>query len=362
MDTVDGGFWTTCGYDVNDLPGRWQQMLSATHLPWAVRLGEQAPGHPFEAWIRRWRVDDLALVDCECGPCSGTRQGRQVAETSGEYVIVLINRAGCETVSQGGADAHLRPGDAVVWDSVRPARFAVWEPLRKRSLLIPRAALDEVAPRSQITADVTLHGDVPAVRLLVSYLRSLSLTLPQLSPPAVAAARNAALELFAAAARPDSGTPGAASVRVALRSAMDRYIERHLPDRAVTPLAIAHAHGVSVRTVNRVYNATGQTVGEVIMARRLARAREDLTRTADPISSIAHRWGFADSGHFSRSFKARYGQAPRDYRDSARCAGGSGSTGGCGTGGDGAPGQDLVALVQARAVARPEDGITSARG
>ena len=70
-------------------------------------------------------------------PCSGTRQRRQLAETEGEFVVVLITRAGRETVSQGDAEDGLRPGDAVVWDSTEPARFSVWEPLTKRSLLIP---------------------------------------------------------------------------------------------------------------------------------------------------------------------------------------------------------------------------------
>src|SRR4051812_6177887 len=60
-----------------------------------------------------------------------------------------------------------------------------------------------------------------------------------------------------------------------------------LLDGAVTLNDIAVAHGVSVRTVNRVFNVTGQTVGEVIRVRRLARAREDLTDSNLPVSTIA---------------------------------------------------------------------------
>ena len=33
---------------------------------------------------------------------------------------------------------------------------------------------------------------------------------------------------------------------------------------------------------------------------------------------IAHRWGFFDSSHFHRAFKASYGVSPRDYRASRR--------------------------------------------
>ncbi|HYY00693.1 MAG TPA: helix-turn-helix domain-containing protein, partial [Mycobacterium sp.] len=40
-----------------------------------------------------------------------------------------------------------------------------------------------------------------------------------------------------------------------------------------------------------------------------------------PISVIAHRWGFSDTGHFSRSFKAHYGSSPTDYRNACRSDG-----------------------------------------
>jgi AraC family transcriptional regulator, positive regulator of tynA and feaB len=36
---------------------------------------------------------------------------------------------------------------------------------------------------------------------------------------------------------------------------------------------------------------------------------------------IAHRWGFSDTSHFSRTFKAHYGYSPTDYRNTHRCDG-----------------------------------------
>jgi len=319
-----GEYWTTSVDACRDeRSGEWEQMLSATHLPWTVQIGDPDDGRPFEAWVRRWWIDDLALVDCECGPCSGTRQRRQLGSTDGEFVVVLMTRAGRETVTQGDAEAELRPGDAVVWDSTKPARFSVWERLAKRSLLIPRAALEEVNGRAWTPAGVMLDGRAPATRLLVSYLDSLSAALPVLGSSAVAAARNATLELLMGALRVEGEVPATSMVQPALRAAMDRYIERHLLDGALTLNAIAAAHGVSVRTVNRVFNVSGQTVGEVIRVRRLARAREDLTDSDLPVSTIAYRWGFSDPSHFTRSFKAHYGASPREYRAASRAGGGS---------------------------------------
>lgn len=312
MDPATTESWTAAG-DVD----QWRSVLSATHLPWTVAIPAQ---RGFRASARRWWIDDLAMVDCECGPCSGTRARRQLADTDGEYVVVLITRSGAETVTQGTAEAAMRPGDAVVWDSTRPARFLVTEPLAKRSLLIPRAALDEVGGRRWSPGAVLLDAGAPATRLLTGYLDTLGAILPELHPAQVTAARNATLELFIGAARAADDVVSTGTARPALRATIDRFIERHLAGDAVTPAAIAAAHGVSTRTVHRLFNATGETIGEVVRMRRLARAREEVTDTDRSIAAIAHRWGFADTSHFSRAFKAHYGAAPTDYRHAVRGA------------------------------------------
>lgn len=350
MTARDGDCWTTsrpADADAEDPVGQWQEMLSATHLPWSVQISTPEGHRPFEAWIRRWWIDDLGLVDCECGPCSGARERRELMDTDGEFVVVLIDRSGRETVRQDGAEATLRPGDAVVWDSTRPARFCVWEPLSKRSLLVPRAALDEVNGRAWASSGVRLEGAAPATRLLLSYLDALSESLPALGSSAIAAARNATLELLAGALRADADTPATTTAQPALRTAMDRYIERHLLHGPLSPARIAAAHGVSIRTVNRIFNAAGQTVGEVVRLRRLARAREQLADSDLSVAVIAHRWGFADTSHFSRRFKAHYGSSPTEYRLALRGLGGASV-------------QQPVAAVQGTAAASRETGVTAA--
>jgi AraC family transcriptional activator of tynA and feaB len=183
----------------------------------------------------------------------------------------------------------------------------------------------------------------------MSYLDTLSETLPELGSSAVAAARNATLELLVGALRVTGYAPSTSTAQPALRAAIDRYIERHLLDGSLTPEAIAAAHGVSIRTVNRIFNATGQTIGEVIRVRRLARAREELAESDHPVSVIAHRWGFSDTPHFSRSFKAQYGSSPREYRHSVHRPGGVLM-------------QQPVAAVQRTGFTTHETEITAARG
>jgi AraC family transcriptional regulator, positive regulator of tynA and feaB len=312
-----GELWATDARTRDDVAAQWEQILSATLLPWAVTIPESAKLGGFHAWVRRWPIDDLLLADCGCGPCWGLRP-RYVGDSEGEFVVVMMVRAGAEMIMQRDVDGKLAPGDVAAWDSTRRNRFSVEQSVSKRSIVIPRAALDEVGGRTWMSDGVKLDGAAPATRLLATYLDTLTGVLPALGPGAVSAARMAALELFVGALRTDCDISSADNVRPALRASIERYIDRNLLRGAVAPADIAAAHWVSTRTVNRVFSATGQTIGEVVRARRLARAREDLTVSDRPISDIAHRWGFTDSSHFSRTFKAHYGDSPTDYRHAKR--------------------------------------------
>jgi AraC-like DNA-binding protein len=310
-----GEFWATDAGTRDDVAAQWEHILSATYLPWKVAIPELPHPDVFQGWVRRWWVDDILMADSRCGPCSGRRARHQLADTEGEFVYVMVSQKGAMTLSQRDTVATLTPGGVAAFDSTQRNQFIVPESLSLRAMLIPRAALDEVDGHPWMRDAVVLDPTAPATRLLTNHLATLTEVLPGLGSATMSAARTAALELFVGALRSDRHVCSAASVRPALRASIERYIDRHLLNGAVTPAAIAAAHWVSIRTVNRVFSATGQTVGEVVRARRLARARAEVTAGDRPISEIAHRWGFSDTSHFSRTFKAHYGYSPTDYRN-----------------------------------------------
>jgi AraC-like DNA-binding protein len=303
--------------DLADVPapereGRLEELVSATHVDMAVRLGPGWPASSFRAQVRRRRIEDLVLVDVRCDPCSGMRGQRRAAHTESLYLGVTVVRQGRETVEAGDAAVDLRPGSAVVWRSDQPARFWVHEPQVKQTLIIPMAALSEVNGGTELFKAVALDGAAPSTQLLTGYLGVLSGTVDRLTASALSAARRAALELLVAAVRQHADP--AADGTVPPLAVMQAWIEKRLPAGDVTPAAIAAAHGMSVRSVYRVFEEAGETVSGFVRARRLARARRDLAAWTDPISDIAARWGFSDASHFARAFRAEYGCTPRDYR------------------------------------------------
>jgi AraC family transcriptional regulator, positive regulator of tynA and feaB len=96
-----------------------------------------------------------------------------------------------------------------------------------------------------------------------------------------------------------------------------QYILENLDGVDLSPRAIAAANGVSVRQLHRVFSATGTTVSQYVRRLRLARCAAELrivSGSTEGITVIAFRWGFNDSAHFSKAFRAEFGQSPRAYR------------------------------------------------
>jgi AraC-like DNA-binding protein len=95
------------------------------------------------------------------------------------------------------------------------------------------------------------------------------------------------------------------------------HIEERLADPDLRPDAIAAAHYVSTRRLQKLFKADGVTVTDWIRQRRLAACRRDLGDPAlagHTILAIATRWGLTNPAHFSRSFRAEYGCSPREFR------------------------------------------------
>lgn len=285
----------------------WERMLSSTHLPWEIT--ELVPDREtgFGAQVRRRHLADLILVDCACDPSSGVRRGAEVARTDDEYLVMLMTLRGRELVEHDGERAQLRPGSVVVWDSAAHTGFIVQEPLVKRSLFVPKSALEEMGTRGKLMTASALDGDAPAVSLLRNYLDGLSRTIDDLPLGAVPAARNATIELLSAALQtPPSRIPGPSGVT---RCAAEAFIERNLRQYRLSPALIAAGIGVSVRTLHRAFEDSSETVSGFIRLRRLAHAHDDLL-AGIPVSQVARRWNYADASHFSRSFKRHYGHNP----------------------------------------------------
>ncbi|WP_396441740.1 helix-turn-helix transcriptional regulator [Limnohabitans sp.] len=86
--------------------------------------------------------------------------------------------------------------------------------------------------------------------------------------------------------------------------------------------SIAQAHGLSLSQLYRVFQSQRSTVGDHIRQRRLDRIKYELTSPASrhfTIAALARKWGFLDTPHFNRVFKAQYKITPQQLQHQVIC-------------------------------------------
>lgn len=106
-----------------------------------------------------------------------------------------------------------------------------------------------------------------------------------------------------------SGTEASSLARHALA-----FVERS----ALKPLSLSDVARAVGRTpahvATVVRSETGRTVGEWILAQRMAEARRRLRDSDAPVDAVARQVGYADVTHFIRQFRRVHGQTPARWR------------------------------------------------
>ncbi|MGH3278948.1 MAG: helix-turn-helix domain-containing protein [Trebonia sp.] len=305
-------------WDFADMPRAdrfdwWREVLAETHVPWD--LGSSRHASPaYRARVERRQVGALRIVDCSCDPCAGIRGAPQIAATPDEWAIVLFNLHGREIFEQNDGCSELGPGSALLWQSTRPARFTVLEPLRKRCLFIPRQELENRCPDFHRLTGMPLTSRTPETDLFNSFLAETIRTFPALGPDGKRTAARVTVELLAAALRPQCTTLSPSSLHDALFLKICGYIDRHLREVPLRPRSIADAHHISLRTLQLIFAEHGETASDRIRRLRLDQCHADIAQSGRPIASVALSWGFVDPAHFSRVFRDQYGMSPREAR------------------------------------------------
>ncbi len=111
----------------------------------------------------------------------------------------------------------------------------------------------------------------------------------------------------------DSGS----STKTAIMNRVCQIVERRLDDPGLTPARVAQSEGISERYLQKLFEGGGDNFSHYVRERRLQRAWADLANPGEnhhTISEIAYRYGFGDSAYFSRTFRARFGLSPREFR------------------------------------------------
>ena len=247
------------------------------------------------------------------------RTARQVARAHADDLYLALQISGTCTVSQDGRDASLQPGDFCLADTA--GEYAFTYPVHSSQLIlkIERARLKARLPHFRSLMAVPVRSGEATGALASDFFSMLPRYRDSISGLAELRIADQAVDLAALALSSVTGASGlklsSASASALLR--LRQAVEAALGKRGVRCAEVAEAAGMSMRYANHLLLQEGTSLERFLQHRRLEKCREALRdpgQSHRSVSEIAFAWGFSDASHFTRSFKAAYGLAPRDYR------------------------------------------------
>ncbi|WP_435610112.1 transcriptional regulator FeaR [Pseudomonas knackmussii] len=237
------------------------------------------------------------------------------------HCFLISQRSGFSQISQNGVSIQLAPGELLLMDSVGSCEINPFGLIEHASLHLPRAAVEKVLPgRSKFGKVSASCASGRMLHLLVDQLcREPESTQPGAESEALV---NAFISLLGPALT--AGTPepsgGVALQGSNLRSYVQKVIDESLTQPNLTPVGLAQRLNISVRHLYRLFEEQGDSVCRYIQRARLQRSADDLANPflkGESITTIAYKWGFTDSAHFSRAFKKHFERSPKDFRAGA---------------------------------------------
>lgn len=285
-------------------------------MPVSVR---SAYGRDFQVRLRGVAVGGIQISMLDYPPMEAHRTPRMIRRSDPEAYVLGLNIKGAAEVRRGTASVSLSESDMTLHDSSHPSSTYT-DRGRGMTVLIPRSLLP--LPESHLNRLFLkrLSGRDGIGRLAAGYLLELARGAETYRPSDTSRLSTVTLDLLAAMFAHHleaERTLPPETARKAMLARVHAFIDRRLADPELSPETVARAHNLSVRSLQRLFEAhQGTTVSAWIRDRRLDRSRRDLADPLlrdRPVYSIAARWGFT-AAHFTRLFRAAYGVTPTDYR------------------------------------------------
>ncbi|WP_416970249.1 helix-turn-helix domain-containing protein [Streptomyces sp. 4F14] len=310
--------------DTDDLPesDRYEALYAAVAREGGISaLEEGEPASRLWKRIEIWTFGPLTLFDTQG---TGARFVRSVRTTRRELAanVSVMTQAPGHGTARFGADNHQRllAGDGIgLVPHMAASHEYGWDGLgRSLAFTVDLAHLG--LPVDTVLDAIPLLGHSPLEPLLLHHIRALHRDADRYSTgPEAGPLADATLHLTRALIVSVAGDDRTRR-EVAHETLLPRvlaYLRTHLTDPALTPRRVAHAHGISVRTLYRLCEEGGFSLEKWIIRRRLDGARADLAAphlAHRTIESIARAWGFPNPAHFSRRFHQTFGATPTQWR------------------------------------------------
>jgi AraC-like DNA-binding protein len=245
---------------------------------------------------------------------------RSTSFASGDDALVLlVSLKGTLAASQHGREVSLRPGDATLLLHSEPSEVTHAQ-IRFQGLIVPRAPLAALVTNIEDAAMRPVPRENEMLRLLMSYAKTIcggpAIEQPDLRT-LVTAHIHDLVAMIIGASRDGATLAEERGVAAARLAVIKADIIEHIGHDETTLLGLATRHGLTPRSIQRLFERGGSTFSAFKLEQQVSCARRmlgDRRYAGLTIAAIAAAAGFGDLSYFHRVFRRRFGATPSDVR------------------------------------------------
>ena len=316
---------TTCirtdAVPVDKRVAHWEQELG-THV-----VGLRCSPHTDEGLLAQQICLDLGLLrigDTRANPHVIERTPELIRRYPRDSIFANVVCQDDTFFYQRGHCTTAQLGDVLLYDPCHPYLMGCAGELHLFHIDLPVEHFQARFTGTDLNKPQLMSGAAGAARLYSATLRRLLADVMRRGSDAASDAaliRDQICDLLASLTGDGDAAASRSSLGASHVLAARTYIEEHLHEEALSSERVAHAVGISVRHLSRLFAPQHGGVAELILRQRLARAHAELCDgrfAGQSVSATAYRWGFSSHAHFSRAFKLAYDATPTEVRNSRR--------------------------------------------
>jgi AraC-like DNA-binding protein len=240
------------------------------------------------------------------------RTAQNISRAPADHCTVLLQVRGQTAFSRNDDSFIVQPHDIAIFDSRQPYSAHNSAEGRRVVAIIPRAMINLRAPWLRRRP---LHRIASNSRFLdLARRHMVRLVSGKLNDNQTSLLTENLCNLLALAST--DVAPNRLQAELQLEALL-AYCRDHFHNPGLSAHFVAKHFGISVRTLHLRFEKLGRTFGRWLLETRLdacSKALKDPRQQIRSISDIAYSCGFNDLSHFNKTFRARFGMTPGEWR------------------------------------------------
>lgn len=264
-------------------------------------------------------VGDLRFSEVISDPQLVQRSKYQIAKSVEEDFLISFQLSQRGLVRQNGREARLQPGSFAMYDSTQPYALSFNQPFHQLIVQMPKPILAEhlIDPEKYTAIPISSTSGLGAILSnfifsLAQETKNISLVSQELSDNLL----NMIAMAFSSSVKLEQMSDNTL-VQDSLKSRIKKFIENNINNAKLSNSLIAESQGISVRYLNKLFQQEELSLHQLILDKRLHKARVlllDQSYKNHSIEQIAYSLGYSSPAHFSRSYKKHFGVSPSEER------------------------------------------------